>query len=238
MKILAIDSSAKSASVAILENKKLIGETFVNVNLTHSRTLMCMTEDLLKNTRTDISSIDAFAVSAGPGSFTGVRIGISCIKGMAMPFDKPCIPVSTLHSMVYNLIDNDAIICAVMDARCNQVYNAMFNISNGEIIRLTEDRTILIEELYEEIKIFEKKVIFVGDGADLCYNKMDNAKVYVKIAPEIKRYQCASGVALAGYELLKKGEILNCDSIEPIYLRIPQAERELNKKLKLKEQTI
>lgn len=236
MKILAMDSSAKAASVAILEDDKLIGETFINVKLTHSQTLMSMTEDLLKNTKTSIHEIDAFAVSAGPGSFTGVRIGISCIKGMAMPENKPCIPVSTLYSMAYNFIDANAIICAVMDARCNQVYNAMFDIFNGKITRLTEDRTISIEELYEEIKKTEKKVIFVGDGAELCYNKKGNIKNNVKIAPESKRYQRASGVAFSSYELFKDGEMSNCEDINPIYLRIPQAEREFNKKSNLKEQ--
>ena len=121
MKILAIDSSAKSASVAITDDKNLLGEFFINVGLTHSQTLMPMVEDILKNTNLKISNIDAFAVSSGPGSFTGLRIGIAAIKGMAFADEIPCIEVSTLYSMVYNFMGENAIICATMDARCNQI---------------------------------------------------------------------------------------------------------------------
>lgn len=227
MKILAIDSTAKSASVAITDDKNLLGEFFINVGLTHSQTLMPMVEDILKNTNLKISNIDAFAVSSGPGSFTGLRIGIAAIKGMAFADEIPCIEVSTLYSMVYNFMGENAIICAAMDARCNQVYNAIFEICGEKITRLTPDRTISLEELSFELKKLEKKVILVGDGAVLCYNKIkDNLNLY--LAHENKRFQRASGVAFAAYdEYLNGNSPINSANLVPKYLRIPQAEREL-----------
>ena len=230
MKILAIDSSAKAASVAIIEDKKLLGEFFVDVGLTHSQTLMPMVEDTLKNTNLKISDINAFAVSVGPGSFTGLRIGIAAIKGMAFADEIPCIEVSTLYSMAYNFIDENAIICAVMDARCNQVYNAVFDVCDEKITRLTPDRTISIEELYFELGKLEKKVILVGDGAVLCYNKNKN-NLNLHLAHENKRFQRASSVAFAAYDTyLNDNATISSADLVPKYLRIPQAERELIKK--------
>ncbi len=231
MKLLAIDSSAKSASVAIIENKKLLGEFFINVGLTHSQTLMPMVESILKSTNINIKDIDVLAVNAGPGSFTGIRIGVSSIKGMAMPGNVPCIPISTLYSMAYNLLGANVIVCAVMDARCGQVYNAIFDVSGEKITRLSEDRTISIEKLYEELEKFEKKVIFVGDGAVLCYNKKEEYKSNVEIASESIRYQKASSVAFAAFDEYLKGKpTVDSTDLLPTYLRIPQAERELKTK--------
>lgn len=231
MKLLAIDSSAKSVSVAIIEDKKLLGEFFINVGLTHSQTLMPMVESILKSTNINIKDIDVLAVNAGPGSFTGIRIGVSSIKGMAMPRNVPCIPISTLYSMAYNLLGANVIVCAVMDARCGQVYNAIFDVSGEKITRLSEDRTISIEKLYEELEKFEKKVIFVGDGAVLCYNKKEEYKSNVEIASESIRYQKASSVAFAAFDEYLKGKpTVDSTDLLPTYLRIPQAERELKTK--------
>ncbi len=230
MKILAIDSSAKAVSVAITEDKNLLGEFFVNVGLTHSQTLMPMVEEILKNTRLKISDIDAFAVSTGPGSFTGLRIGIAAIKGLAFADATPCIGVSTLYSMAYNFAGENAVICAVMDARCNQVYNAIFDICDEKITRLTSDRTISIEELSFELEKLEKKVILVGDGAVLCYNKIKN-NLNLHLAHENRRFQRASSVAIAAYDAYLNGNAaINSADLLPKYLRIPQAERELIKK--------
>lgn len=229
MKILAIDSSAKSASVAIVEDGRLLGEFFVNVGLTHSQTLLSMVESTLKNTNVKVEEINAFAVSSGPGSFTGLRIGIAAIKGLAFEREIPCIEVSTLYSMAYNFIDSNVVVCAVMDARCNQVYNAIFDVCDEKITRLTPDRTISIDELHSELKSIEKKVVFVGDGAVLCYNE---SKSGVYLAPENRRFQRASSVAFAAYNLILEGNavLVNSADLTPKYLRIPQAERELNKK--------
>ena len=231
MKILAVDSSAKACSAAVLDDDKILGSFFINTALTHSQTLVPMIDAVLKNTSTDIISIDAFAVSAGPGSFTGVRIGVAAIKGMAMPLNKPCIAVSTLEAMPHNIISENCIAACVMDARCNQVYNALFEIENGKITRLCDDRAISIDDLAEDLKQYNKKIILVGDGAQLCYNSIKENNNKVELAPEIARYQNASGVALASVNK----EQISCDELLPAYLRLPQAERELKKRMENKK---
>ena len=170
MKVLAVDSSAKSASVCVIEDEKILGEFFINTKLTHSETLMPMISSLLKNARIDINSIDVVAISSGPGSFTGVRIGIAAVKGMSFALNKPCVGVSTLEAMAYNFKGSNCIISAVMDARRDQVYNVLFRVNCDNIIRLTSDRAISIEDLNIEIKneYNKENIIFVRDGADLC----------------------------------------------------------------------
>lgn len=229
MRILALDSSAKSASVAILEDEKILGEFYINVGLTHSQTLLPMIKNLLENTKLDLKSIDCFAVSAGPGSFTGIRIGICAIKGIAFALKKPCIPVSTLESMSYNVINENCIVCAVMDARCNQVYNAIFEVKNGKIKRKTEDRAILIDDLEQELSKYNEKIIIIGDGADLCYNNKLYSS-YVQIADESFKFQTAKSVAYLARKIFLKGKIVSANELVPVYLRRPQAERALLKK--------
>ena len=192
MKILSVDSSAKACSAAILEDDKILGSFFINTALTHSQTLVPMIDAVVKNTSTDLNTIDAFAVSAGPGSFTGVRIGVAAIKGLAMPLNKPCISVSTLESMPYNIISENCIAVCVMDARCSQVYNALFEIKNGEVQRLCEDRALSIDDLAEDLKQYKNKLILVGDGAELCYNSFKEKNDNISLAPENSRYQNAS----------------------------------------------
>ena len=235
MKILAIDTSASAGSVAISDNKKIIGEYFINTSLTHSRTLMPMIENLYKNTSTDISEIEAIAVNAGPGSFTGVRIGVAAAKGLAFQKDLPCISVSTLESMAYNLIFADCIICSVMDARCQQVYNANFKSDGDTITRLCGDRALAIKELTEELKQYNEKIILVGDGAELCYNSMKEELSNIHLAPENLRFQKASSTALIAFEKYNKNEALTSAELMPVYLRLPQAQRELKKKMEEKK---
>ena len=230
MKILSIECSATPCSVAIIENGKIIASSFVNVKLTHSQTLMSMVENVLKSAMINISDIDAFAVSHGPGSFTGIRIGISAIKGLAAPNKKPCVGVSTLFAMAENYKSTDCIVCAVMDARCNQLYNALFSVKNGKIERICEDRAILCEELKDEISLLNSNnIIIVGDGADVFYPYVkDNENV---ILSDIKnRYQNAVGVGFVAEELINTGNSLKPDELLPVYLRLPQAERELKAK--------
>ena len=233
MKILAVECSATPASVAILEDDKLIASAYTNVKLTHSQTLMPMIEGALSSSKTDINEIDGFAISSGPGSFTGIRIGISAVKGLAAVKKTPCVAVSTLLSMAQNYSDTDCIICAVMDARCNQLYNAIFDIENGEITRLCEDRALMCDELLEEIKNIsqssDKCVIIVGDGADIFYNAAKDIK-NIKKAHPIRQYQNAVGVGFASLDAFKKGETLSPNDLLPFYLRLPQAERELKAK--------
>lgn len=227
MKILALECSATPASVAVLDGDKLIAESFSNVKLTHSQTLMPMIENLLSASKIKLSEIDGFAISNGPGSFTGVRIGISAIKGMAEPLKKPCYAVSTLRSMAENIYEENVIINAVMDARCEQYYNALFIRRDGKLIRLCDDRAILHDELVSEIDILCKEhdceFITVGDGADLFCEKSGTNPI-----DEQRKYQNAASVGLSVF--FDKTDKTECEKLNPIYLRLPQAERELKRR--------
>lgn len=233
MKILAFDSTATAASVAISDDGKILSEFFVNAGLTHSRTIVPMLDAALKNTDSDLKSVDAMAISNGPGSFTGVRIGVAVTKGIAFAENLPCIEVSTLESMAYNLILTDCLVCAVMDARCNQVYNGIFEIKYGEVYRLCEDRALAIADLKTELteKYSDKRIILVGDGAELCFKEFIDTNLSVELAPDALRFQKASSVAAAAFDKLKKGEKTKTSGeLLPAYLRLSQAERELKKK--------
>lgn len=233
MKILAFDSTATAASVAICEDGKVVSEFFVNAGLTHSRTLVPMLDAALKNTDSDLKSIDALAISNGPGSFTGVRIGVAVAKGIAFSENLPCFEVSTLESMAYNLTLTDCIVCAVMDARCAQVYNAVFEIKYGEVYRLCDDRALAISDLKAELteKYTGKRIVLVGDGAELCFKEFIDTSLSIELAPAALRFQKASSVAAAAFEKLKKGEkSKSAAELLPAYLRLSQAERELKKK--------
>lgn len=237
MKILSIECSATPCSVAVSENGKIIASDFTNEKMTHSQTLMPMVKDVLQSANTKIQDVDSFAVSAGPGSFTGIRIGISAVKGMAAPRKKPCIAVSTLRSMAENYSDTDCVVCAVMDARCSQVYNALFEINKGEITRLCDDRALLCEELVPEIEDIVKSgkiIIIVGDGTQVFYPFVKDLE-NVFASEEERRYQNAVGVAKAAEELISNNNLLKPEELQPVYLRLPQAERELKKKEELKK---
>lgn len=228
MKILSLDSSAKTASVAVTDGEKLITECFVNAGLTHSRTLMPMIDNALRQADMKIDEIDAFCVNAGPGSFTGIRIGVAAVKGLAISTDKPCAGTSTLESIAYNFIDENAVICAAMDARCNQVYTAFFEIADGRVNRLCDDRAVSITELADDISAIGKPVILAGDGAEICFNAMKNNLNNVSLSAENRRYQRAYGTALAA--LANENLFEDSALLTPVYLRLPQAERELKLK--------
>ncbi len=232
MTILAIDSSAKAASVCVANEEKIIGEFFINTSLTHSQTLMPMTEQLLNNTEIKIDKVDAIAVNAGPGSFTGVRIGVAAAKGLAFSNNLPCVSVSTLESMAFNLLGTEGVICAVMDARCSQVYNAMFRISGEKFERLTDDRALSLSDLLSEVRQIDEKIFIVGDGAEITYEFLKNEIQNVVLAPKNKRTQTASSVALAALQKLSEGKTQSAAELMPFYLRLPQAQRELNARLR------
>lgn len=225
MKILAVDSSAKTASVAVTDGETLISECFVNAGLTHSRTLMPMVDNALSQADMKIDDIDAFCVNAGPGSFTGIRIGVAAIKGLALCKDKPCAGVSTLEAAAYNFIDENCLVSVSMDARCNQVYTALFRCDNSKIIRLCEDKAASVDELCEELSAYDEKIYLAGDGAEICFNKFKEKLNNVVLSGENRRYQRAYGAALAA---LNNEELFSSSSsLAPVYLRLPQAEREL-----------
>lgn len=227
MKLLSIDCSASPASAAVTEDGKVISSAFVNIKVTHSQTLMTLVEAVLDSAFLTLSDIDGFAVSAGPGSFTGVRIGISAIKGMAEPLKKPCYAVSTLRSMAENIYEENVIINAVMDARCEQYYNALFIRRDGKLVRLCDDRAILHDELVSEIDILCKEhdceFITVGDGADLFCEKSGTNPI-----DEQRKYQNAASVGLSVF--FDKTDKTECEKLNPVYLRLPQAERELKRR--------
>ena len=226
MKILAFESSAKAASVALCEDEFLIAQSYQNSGLTHSTTLMPMASDLLKTAGVKLEDVDCLAVAAGPGSFTGLRIGISTVKGLAWGTEKPCAGVSTLEAMAWNLAHLDGIICCCMDARRHQVYNAMFRAKEGTLERLTPDRAISLEELAQERKSFEEKQFVVGDGAELCYNDANERSQPIVLAPPQLRFQNAWGVARAALEQARAGKLIDGAELTANYLRLSQAERE------------
>lgn len=225
MKILSVDSSAKTASVAVTDDEKLLSECFVNAGLTHSRTLMPMIDNALSQADMTIKDIDAFCVTCGPGSFTGIRIGISAVKGLALANEKPCAGVSTLHAAAYNFADEKCIVCAVMDARCNQVYTALFRCDNSAVTRLCEDKAISINDLFAELSGYSETVYLVGDGAQLCFEEFGEKLANVRLANESRRFQRAFGAAMAA--LSNASDFKNSALLAPVYLRLPQAEREL-----------
>lgn len=230
MKILGIDSSAKSASAAITDNGKVVSNFFINTGLTHSQTLMPMIENVLKCAEVSLNDIDLIAVNKGPGSFTGIRIGVAAAKGLSDTAAIKVCGVSTLESMAYNLLPFDCVACCVMDARCSQVYNALFSINNGNVTRITEDAAMSIDELYNQLTKYERNIILVGDGADLCYNAFKDKLDNIRIASEAYKYQNAIGVCLAASTDVSA--FIDGSELVPEYLRLPQAERELNNKLK------
>ena len=227
MKILGIDSSGLVASVAVVEDGVLLGEYTTNYKKTHSQTLLPMLDEVKKMIELDLNTVDAIAISAGPGSFTGLRIGSATAKGLGLALNKPLVEVPTLEGLAYNLYGCEAVVCPIMDARRNQVYNALFEIREGRPCRLTEDRAISVEALLSELSSNDWKPFLVGDGSLLCRDAFEKAGFNCALAPENIRMQSAWGVAMAAME--KKpisGELL-----QPVYLRLSQAERERQARL-------
>ena len=233
MLILALESSALTASVAICDGERLLGEYTVNNGNTHSETLLPMAEALLRDLRISISEIDLFAVSVGPGSFTGIRIGVSTLKGLAFGTKKPCVGVSTLEAMAYNLYIPNGLICPVMNARRKQVYTALFRESNGKIERLMPDSAISIEELDQILATYHEPVYLVGDGYDLA---VENLTHPLGSTPERLRYQSAASIAKAAYIAYSEGSYISDNDIKPIYLRPCQAERERMEQESMKQE--
>ena len=232
MLTLAFETSAKAASVALTENGKLLGESYQNTGLTHSQTLMVMAEDLLKQCGKTVADLTAVAVAEGPGSFTGVRIGVAAAKGLAWGRELPCYGVSTLEAMAVSLGIWEGHICACMDARRNQVYNALFLADNGEISRVTEDRAIALAELKTELEHVDGPIFLVGDGALLTYKTLSSGIPNLILPPEHRLHQRAVGVALLAEKKCAAGEPGDGNALSPNYLRLSQAERERAEKMK------
>ncbi len=226
MLLLAFETSAKAASVALLQDGRLLGESYQNTGLTHSQTVMVMAQELLKSCGYTPQDVEAVAVAAGPGSFTGVRIGVAAAKGFAWGSQIGCYGVSTLEAMARNLGAWQGTVACVMDARRSQVYNALFQAQGGVLTRLCEDRAVSLEELGAELKNIPGPVFLVGDGSSVCYNTLQEGLPSLVLPPEHRMHQRAAGVALAAYQRILAGEAGDGAALTPNYLRLSQAERE------------
>lgn len=219
--ILSVDSSAVTASCALTQGDTVIRQELINAGLTHSETLLPMIKRVM--TGYEYKDLDAIAVTVGPGSFTGIRIGVATVKGLAFNDEVPCIGISTLEAIAYNFCDENTIVCAVMDARRMQFYNALFKAENGVITRLCPDRAISIDDLRKELLNYDS-VVVAGDGAKLCFDNLGIDNVH--LAEEDRLYQNGVGVAKA----CANKEKISAAALMPVYLRPSQAERELKLK--------
>ena len=225
MLILGIDTAAAPCCAAVYDTEKqqMLGSFVINNKLTHSVTLMPVVSDLLRNSGIATEDIDLFAVANGPGSFTGLRIGISAVKGMAFAVSKPCAAVSTLEAMAYNVAMCDGVVCASIDARCNQVYTATFLNDNGTVTRLTDEECLKADELAARLSEYDGDIILVGDGAQLVKKAADEQGINTRLAPDPLRFQTGYGVCLAAMN----AERIAPEQLMPMYLKLPQAQREL-----------
>ena len=230
--ILAVDTTATPVSCALVRDGRVLALNFAHTGLTHSQTLMPMVENMLCMAGVSVDQVDALAVNAGPGSFTGVRIGVSAVKGLAFAHNKPCISVSTLAAMAENIAAvPGGVICCVMDARCQQVYTALFEKNDaGDTARLSTDEAISIEELGDRLRALNKPVLLTGDGSDICFRQLAGSVSLLYQAPPSARYQNAAATAVLAERLFLAGETLSAENLLPVYLRLPQAERELRRR--------
>ena len=226
MLLLTFETSAKAASVALFEEQKLLGEIYQNTGLTHSQTLLVMAEDLLKQCGKTAADVTDVAVAAGPGSFTGVRIGVAAAKGFAWGKELPCWGTSTLESMALSLGVHQGYVCCAMDARRNQVYNALFYVNRGILERITPDRAIALTDLAKELEALDGPIYLVGDGAALTHKALGAQISGLILPPEHRVHQRACGVGLAALQMMARGESSDANALSPNYLRLSQAERE------------
>ena len=224
MLMLSFETSAKAASVALSRPGLLLGETYQNTGLTHSQTLLSMAEELLHNCGFTPADVTAVACAAGPGSFTGVRIGLAAAKGFAWGRELPLYGVSTLEAMALGLGAWQGVVCPVMDARRQQVYNALFSAEEGRLTRLRADRALSLEELRADLEGISGPIFLVGDGSELTYQNL--ALPNLVATPEHRRHRRAAGVALAAEAAIARGDPGDPGALAPNYLRLSQAERE------------
>ena len=231
MKILALDSSGLVASVAIVSDDNLIGEYTVNYKKTHSQTLLPMLDEVAKMVELDLSTIDVIAVSAGPGSFTGLRIGSATAKGLALALNKEIVSVPTVDALAYNLWGCSDLVCPLMDARRNQAYTGLYGFSDGKMNTFIKQCVVQIDEIIDKINKEGKKVIFLGDGVPVFKEYIkENITVPYDFAPAMCNKQRASAVACLGRILFEEGKAMPARDHKPEYLRLSQAERERQEK--------
>jgi len=231
MKVLAIDTSSVVATAAIMDDEKLVCEYVLNHKKTHSQKIMTMIEEMLSSSELNIEDIDVFAVASGPGSFTGLRIGAATIKGLAHAVNKPVVGVSTLDGLAFNLPFCKYLICPIMDARREQVYNALYKWVDNTFYIIEDYRALALEQLIEELKARNEKVMFTGDGVPVFKEKlMSELGELCEFAPLSCRLQRASAIAELALQRAKEGQVESYLTFKPFYLRKSQAEREYEKK--------
>ena len=228
MKILALESSGLVASVAVMEGDNLLGEYTMNYKKTHSQTLLPMLQALTEMIELDLNTIDAIAVSKGPGSFTGLRIGSATAKGLGLALNKPIIPVPTIDALAYNLWGTDKLICPLMDARRQQTYTGLYTMEQGRLVTILEQCAVDISEIVDKVNATGKAVVFLGDGVPVFAEYIQqNLTVPYEFAPAICNRQRAASVAALAQELYTQGVVETAAEHKPDYLRLSQAEREL-----------
>jgi len=227
MKILALDSSGMVASVAIIEDKVLLGEYTINHKKTHSQTLLPMLDEVAKMIELDLKTVDAIAVAAGPGSFTGLRIGSATAKGLAQGINKPIIEVPTLEAMAYQFCTGSEILCPMMDARRNQVFTGIYQWSNDEFKTVEEQMAVDINDIIERVNSYNQKVMYLGEGSLVFEQTIsDKSTVPFRIAPPHTICQRAAAVAARAVCYYNQGKVVPAKEHKPVYLRLSQAERE------------
>lgn len=224
MLIFGIDTCCMAATAALMDDTKLIAQTVISHDRTHSQKMMPQVETMMAHAERDITDVDCFAAAVGPGSFTGVRIGVATAKALAQAANKPCCAVSTLHALAFNNLTFSGILCPILDARRGQVYNALFR-GGRTLTRLCDDRAIAVEDLIEELKTQDTDVLFCGDGTFAFRSQLEEAlgnRAF--FASRMQNLNLAA--AVAELALMGEGETVTYTDLVPQYLRLSQAERE------------
>lgn len=234
MRVLGIDTSSLVATIAIMEDDNLISEYTINSPMTHSQKLMPMLEELLINNDLRVKDMDMIAISLGPGSFTGVRIGVSTVKGLAHPHNIPVMGVSSIEAMAMNIPYSDMLICPIMDARRNQVYTGMYKWNEDKLDEIHKDSPLTVDELIEKLSLLDEKVIFLGDGvkkhSDILKEKLGEKASFAKGYVNMQRASSVCELALIKH---KQGvKPYKYDEVMPVYLRKSEAERQYEEKMK------
>ncbi len=232
MHILSVEASGNTASVALVSSEGILGELNLNYKKQHSVLLMPMIEKLLNLTELSVKDLDGFVVSKGPGSFTGLRIGMATVKGLSLGSDKPVIAVSSLDALAYNIYTQEGIICSMMDALRGNVYCCLYRYENELLTSLTDYKAIALEELIELLKEYDESLYFVGDGTLLHGETLKKEFPNASFAPNHLNYPRASSLGELGIRKLALGRKDDLNDLAPIYLRRPQAEREYDKKMR------
>jgi tRNA threonylcarbamoyladenosine biosynthesis protein TsaB len=229
MIIFGVDSATRAGSAAVWQDGRLLAESYADVGLTHSETLMVLCDEVFRRAKLSPDEVDYYAVTSGPGSFTGLRIGMGTVKGLALATGKKCVAVSTLETLAWNVAPSDRTVVSVLDARRNRVYHAAFQVAEGFVNRQCEDGVVQVEALMAVHA--GQRVVFIGDAAQMCYNTLRDSLDCV-LPPIGNRLPRAAALCAAARHKIEQGAVLTAGQLKPDYIQIPQAERELKQRSK------